>query len=112
MKRILAIASLALVAVMLVGILCSCGKKVDSAIVGTWVNSTETLTLLSDGTGTSKDNYYGVGESVSFTTKNGEIEMTHTLLGFSESRIGKYTIEGNTLTIVWNEGGTDVFTKQ
>ena len=112
MKKILAIASLALVAVMLVGILCSCGSKVDSAIVGTWKNNSETVTFLSNGSGSVKDNSIGISADLKFTTKNGTIELTESLLGMSESMSGTYKVEGNTLTIVWSDGRTDVYTKQ
>ena len=116
MKKIIAITSLALIAVMLAAALCACGgNKVDKTIVGTWKSSYGTMTLNSDGKGSAHYDvitYFGVKDlSFSFSTNDRRFEMTVTANGESETEKGTYVVENDTLTIVWDFGYTEVYTR-
>ena len=104
MKKILAITSLILAAVMLTGILCSCSST-DKAIIGTWKSDSDTLIFKSDGTLIHID-YYGE-DTFSYTASNGKIKITTVHNGDRLTEPGTYSISGDTLILTfsaWNDG--------
>ena len=115
MKKIIAIISLALIAVMLAAALCACGGKNDNSIVGTWRSTKEsdimeTLDFKSDGTVLHSDQYSN--DTYNYTANDGKLTISTSRQGEKFTETGTYSINGDTLTIKWDDGYTITYTKQ
>ena len=110
--KTLKIVSLALIAVMAIGILASCGSS-NRNIVGTWESTADFVSYTFENDGTGKYSAFGV-VSIDMTYKiaGDELWITSSILGVSNDEVFTFKINGDKLRLTSSDGTVLILTKK
>ena len=110
--KTLRIVSLALIAVMAIGILVSCGGS-GRKLIGTWESSADFVSYTFEKDGTGKQSAFGVlSVDMTYKIKGNELWITSSMYGYEKDEVYTFKISDDKLRLTSSDGTDLILTKK